>query len=73
MHWTGGIAALVGAILIRPRAGRFDVRGQAVRMSQHNPALNTMGTLVLWAGWFLFNSAGVSSVSMQTAVVSNGK
>ncbi len=51
VHTVGGVTALIGAILLGPRVGR--VFGQAPR--PHNLALATLGTMVLWFGWYGFN------------------
>jgi Amt family ammonium transporter len=51
VHTVGGVMALTGAILLGPRPGR--VFGQMPR--PHNLALATLGTMVLWFGWYGFN------------------
>jgi Amt family ammonium transporter len=54
VHSVGGWAALVGAIILGPRLGRFaDGRGGA--MPGHNLSIATLGCLILWIGWFGFN------------------
>jgi len=61
IHMTGGITALVAAKILGPRTGRFfDQRGMALTkptvMKQHSVALQGLGTLLLWFGWYGFNS-----------------
>ena len=56
VHATGGAAALAGAILIGARTGRF-VDGKPVPMHGSSLPLATLGTFVLWLGWFGFNGA----------------
>jgi len=51
VHMTGGIVALVGAYMLGPRAGRIFGRPPAAS----NLALASLGTLVLWVGWYGFN------------------
>lgn len=51
VHTTGGVTALVGAWMLGPRSGR--VFGRPPR--PHNLALATLGTLILWLGWYGFN------------------
>jgi Amt family ammonium transporter len=51
VHTVGGVIALVGAIMLGPRPGR--VFGKPPR--PHNLALATLGTMILWFGWFGFN------------------
>ena len=57
VHSAGGWAALVGAIYLGPRIGRFT--GKTLKSS--NPALATIGAFLLWFGWFGFNSGSVLS------------
>ena len=63
--------ALVAAVLTRPRGGRFDAMGQSCRLEKQSPALNVLGGLILWAGWFFFNASGVRSFTEQPDAVSN--
>jgi len=54
VHSVGGWAALVGAIVLGPRIGKFD-NGHIKAIPGHNLPLATVGTFVLWFGWFGFN------------------
>ena len=56
VHSTGGWAALVGAIIIGPRLGKF-VNGEVHPMPGSNIPLAALGTFILWFGWFGFNGA----------------
>eukprot|EP00752_Nemacystus_decipiens_P003798 g3494.t1 len=70
VHMTGGICALVGAKMLGPRTGRFRPNGTLGRMSQQSPALQTLGALILWVGWYGFNGGSVGSVAGgRTALV----
>ncbi|MBD1874192.1 ammonium transporter [Nodosilinea sp. FACHB-131] len=53
VHTVGGWAALIGAILLGPRLGRFQAR--PVAMPGHNLSISALGCLILWLGWFGFN------------------
>jgi ammonium transporter, Amt family len=55
VHSVGGWAALVGAIILGPRIGRFTKDGKAVTIPGHNMALGALGVFILWLGWFGFN------------------
>ena len=55
VHMTGGVAGLMGAIMVGPRTGRFGPDGKAVPMPGHNAALVVLGTFILWVGWYGFN------------------
>ena len=54
VHSVGGWAALVGAMMLGPRIGRYQ-QGKSVAMPGHNLAISTLGGLILWLGWFGFN------------------
>ncbi|MEM6811548.1 MAG: ammonium transporter [Pseudomonadota bacterium] len=62
VHSVGGWAALVGAIMLGARRGRFD--GDKKPLRGNSLPLITMGTFVLWFGWFGFN--GGSQLSMSS-------
>ncbi len=63
VHSCGGWAALAGAIILGPRLGRY-VDGKTVPMPGANLPLATLGTFILWLGWFGFN--GGSQLAMGT-------
>ena len=55
-HSVGGWAALVGACLLGARAGKYLPNGEVRPIPGHNMSLATLGTFVLWLGWFGFNA-----------------
>ncbi len=55
VHSIGGWAALMGAIILGARLGRFDAKGKAQTIRGHNLTSVTLGGLILWLGWFGFN------------------
>jgi len=55
VHSTGGWAALAGAILLGARHGKFGPNGQVNPMPGSSMPLATLGTFILWLGWFGFN------------------
>ncbi len=63
VHSCGGWAALAGAIVLGPRIGRY-INGKIVPMPGANLPLATLGTFILWLGWFGFN--GGSQLAMGT-------
>ena len=68
VHSCGGAAALAGVILLGPRLGRFQngsIKPMAPFAASSIP-LATLGTFILWLGWFGFN--GGSQLAMGTAV-----
>lgn len=54
VHSVGGWAALAGAIILGPRIGKYK-DGRVNPMPGSNLALATLGTFILWLGWFGFN------------------
>ena len=54
VHAAGGAAALAGAIVLGPRLGRFS-NGKLVPFASSSIPLATLGTFILWFGWFGFN------------------
>lgn len=63
VHAAGGFAALAGAIVLGPRLGKYK-DGRVNPMPGSNLALATLGTFILWLGWFGFN--GGSQLAMGT-------
>ncbi|WP_213685585.1 ammonium transporter [Roseicyclus sp.] len=63
VHAAGGAAALAGAIILGPRIGKYK-DGRITPMPGSNLALATLGTFILWLGWFGFN--GGSQLAMGT-------
>jgi Amt family ammonium transporter len=61
VHSVGGWAALVGALILGPRIGKYK-DGRTVPMPGSNLTLATLGTFILWLGWLGFN--GGSQLAM---------
>lgn len=60
VHLTGAVAALVGAVVIGPRIGRFDpATGAARAFPGHSMPLAALGAFLLFFGWFGFNGGSV--------------
>ena len=64
VHSVGGWAALAGAIILGARHGKYGVDGRITPMPGANLPLATLGTFILWLGWFGFN--GGSQLAMGT-------
>ncbi len=67
VHACGGAAALAGVIVLGARAGRFTGSGSKrvlVPFAASSIPLTTLGTFLLWFGWFGFN--GMSQLAMGT-------
>ena len=62
VHMLGGVCALVGAIMLGPRIGKYDENGKSRAIPGHNLPMAALGVFILWFCWFGFN--GGSTVSM---------
>ena len=65
VHACGAAAALAGAIVLGPRLGKYGPGGVVNPYPGSNLALATLGTFILWLGWFGFN--GGSQLAMGSA------
>jgi Amt family ammonium transporter len=65
VHSVGGWAALAGALLLGARKGKYGPAGQVQPMLGSSLPLATIGTFILWLGWFGFN--GGSQLAMGSA------
>ncbi|SEA28067.1 ammonium transporter [Segatella bryantii] len=55
VHSVGGVLALIGAIILGPRLGKYDKKGKSKAIPGHNLMAAALGVLILWFGWFGFN------------------
>ncbi|MDX5333300.1 MAG: ammonium transporter [Gammaproteobacteria bacterium] len=59
VHMAGAAAALAGVLLLGPRKGKYGPNGQINAIPGANLPLATLGTFILWMGWFGFNGGSV--------------
>ena len=59
VHLAGASAALAGVILLGARKGKYGPDGQTYALPGANLPLATLGTFILWMGWFGFNGGSV--------------
>lgn len=69
VHLAGASAALSGAIFLGPRKGKYGPKGQVNAIPGANLPLATLGTFILWMGWFGFN--GGSELKMSDIASAN--
>ena len=55
VHSVGGVLALIGAIALGPRLGKYGKDKKSRAIPGHNLALAALGVFILWLGWFGFN------------------
>ena len=73
IHLVGGIAALVGAIFLGPRIGKYvkDASGKVVKVNAipgHSITLGALGVFILWLGWYGFNGAAATTPSELASI-----
>jgi Amt family ammonium transporter len=73
VHSIGGWAALTGVVILGPRLGKYGKDGKVNPIPGHNMGFATLGTLILWLGWFGFNpgSTMAADVSAIATVLVN--
>jgi len=59
VHMAGAAAALAGVLLLGARKGKYGPNGQINPITGANLPLATLGTFILWMGWFGFNGGSV--------------
>ena len=62
VHSVGGWAALAGILVLGPRLGKYGKGGRVNPIPGHNMTAATIGTFVLWFGWFGFNPGSTMAV-----------
>ena len=67
VHLSGASAALAGVLLLGARKGKYGRNGQVFAIPGCNLPLSTLGTLILWFGWFGFN--GGSQLRVDRSVM----
>lgn len=71
VHMAGAAAALAGVVLVGARKGKYGPNGEVHAIPGANLPLATLGTFILWLGWFGFNGGSVlatASVDSANAV-----
>ncbi|CAM3501583.1 Ammonia channel precursor [Vibrio aerogenes CECT 7868] len=71
VHMAGAAAALAGVLLLGARKGKYGKNGEIYPIPGSNMPLATLGTFILWFGWFGFNGGSqlmVSDFENATAV-----
>ena len=76
IHMVGGIAALIGAIILGPRIGKYerDENGKVTKVNAiqgHSIPLGALGAFILWFGWYGFNGAAATSTSELATIFLN--
>ena len=68
VHMAGAAAALAGVLVLGPRKGKYSADGKVNAIPGANLPLATLGTFILWMGWFGFNGGSVlATASVESA------
>ena len=65
VHMAGASAALAGVLLLGARKGKYDKDGKSMPILGANLPLATLGTFILWMGWFGFNGGSVLAMASK--------
>lgn len=68
VHSVGGWAALAGVLILGSRKGKFGKNGQVRPIPGSNLPLATLGTFILWMGWFGFNCGSQMALGTKTDI-----
>ena len=73
IHMVGGISALIGAMILGPRIGKFvrDKDGKVTKVNAfpgHNIPIGALGVFILWLGWYGFNGAAATSLEQLGSI-----
>lgn len=66
VHSVGGWAALAGALLLGARIGKYRADGSVSPIMGHNMLAATLGTFILWLGWFGFNPGSTMAADPES-------
>lgn len=72
VHMVGGTAALVGAIILGPRIGKYSKDGKSKAIPGHSLTLGALGVFILWFCWFGFNGCSTVAMDSDAALISAG-
>jgi Amt family ammonium transporter len=69
IHMVGGSIALVGAIFLGPRIGKYDKNGKPNAINGHSITLGCLGVFILWFGWYGFNGGAAGGVTQLAQIL----
>ncbi len=67
VHMAGAAAALAGVLLLGARRGKYGANGEVKPIPGANLPLATLGTFILWMGWFGFNGGSVLKLGVMAS------
>ncbi|GIV20764.1 MAG: ammonium transporter [Armatimonadota bacterium] len=69
VHSTGGWLALVGAMMLGPRIGKYSKEGKPLAIPGHSLPMAALGVFILWLGWFGFNPGSTMAADASIAQI----
>lgn len=71
VHIASGFGALAWSMLLGPRLSDSPLssRERIAHFKPHNPTLLTLGTILIWFGWFAFNGGSTANMSLRSIYV----
>ncbi len=70
VHLCGGVLALMGAVVLGPRVGKYGKDGKSKAIPGHSLTLCALGVFCLWVGWFGFNPCSTVAATGYANAVS---
>lgn len=68
IHTVGGVSALIAAIVLGPRVGKYDENGKSKPILGHNITIGALGVFILWFGWYGFNGAAATDITQLAQI-----
>lgn len=68
VHVMGGFAALIYALLIGARHGKYNADGSSNIIAGHSKLFAVLGVFILWMGWFGFNAGSTLAITGESAM-----
>jgi len=72
VHSVGGWAALTGAIILGARTGKYTKDGRVNPLPGSNIPMATLGSFILWMGWFGFNGGSALVLGVASSAIEQG-
>ncbi|XP_031564624.1 putative ammonium transporter 3 [Actinia tenebrosa] len=63
VHLVGGVSGLVATLVLKPRTGRYDKKGNPNKLTMASPTNVLLGTFMLWWGWLGFNCGSTFGIT----------
>lgn len=72
VHLVGGMTALAGTMVLGPRIGKYNEKGESQAIPGQDIPFGALGVFLLWFGWYGFNAGSTHSVTGDAAITAVG-